>query len=285
MDCFELDNIVVGGDELFFIMGPCVIESEEQIMRSAEEISNIRKKTGAQIIFKSSFDKANRTSIDSYRGPGLEEGLKILEKAGNSFDLPLITDVHLPKQSEPAAEVVDVLQIPAFLCRQTDHLVSAAKTGVPVNVKKGQFMDPENMTSILDKARSVGNDRLMVTERGTVFGYNNWVVDMRNLQIMRQSGGAVIYDATHSIQLPGAKGDASGGEREFIAPQARAAVATGLDGIFLETHPNPDDALCDGPNQLPLKKALDLVQQLQEIHNLTGEYRSDPLIPGGYSRE
>ncbi len=278
MDSFEIDGVTVGGEEPFFIMGPCVIESEELVLEVAERLVELKEKTGAQIIFKSSFDKANRSAVDSYRGPGLEEGLRILQRVGREFEFPVLTDIHRPEQASPAAEVVDALQIPAFLCRQTDLVVAAARTGLPVNIKKGQFVAPWNMEGILGKARHVGNENLMVTERGTVFGYNRWVVDMRNLVIMREAGGAVIYDATHSIQLPGAEGDKSGGSQEFILPQARAAMAVGIDGVFMETHPDTDGALCDGPNMLPLDRAETAINQLLEIHRTCGIYREDRIF-------
>ena len=268
----------VGGERLAFIAGPCAIESRDVLMRTAEVLARFRDRESLNLIFKSSYDKANRTSIDSYRGPGMEEGLRLLEEAGETFDLPLITDVHEPDQAAPVSEVVDVLQIPAFLSRQTDLLVAAAKTGIPVNVKKGQFLAPEDMRTILEKARRQGNEDLMVTERGTVFGYHNWVVDMTGLVTMRQSGAAVVYDATHSIQLPGGEGTSSGGEREFIAPQARAAVGVGVDAVFMETHPDPDEALCDGPNMLPLDRFEQVVRQLVEIHRVTGKHRNERMI-------
>lgn len=277
-NAIQLDEWEIGGDSLFLIAGPCVIEDESIMRKAAEELAELRDEFGVPILYKSSFDKANRTSIDSYRGPGMEEGLRILESIGEEFDFPLLTDIHEPHQADPVAEVVDVLQIPSFLCRQTDLVVAAGETGKPVNVKKGQFLDPESMSSLVDKVRSTGNDDTLVTERGTVFGYNRWVVDMRNLVTMRDADSLVVYDATHSVQLPGAKGDSSGGQRQHIAPQARAAVAVGIDGLFMETHPNPDDALCDGPNMLPIDKAKPLVEDLLAIHGSTGDYRNQMLI-------
>ncbi|MFP4687492.1 MAG: 3-deoxy-8-phosphooctulonate synthase [bacterium] len=278
MGLFKVAGIDVGGDDLLFILGPCVIENEEVMLSTAQRLAEIREKSGAKIVFKSSFDKANRSSPDSYRGPGVEEGLKILEDIGERFEFPLLTDIHLPHQAKPAAEVVDILQIPAFLCRQTDMVEAAAKTGCAVNIKKGQYMSPWNVEGILDKARSCGNKRLFATERGTFFGYNNWVVDMRSLAIMRTFDCAVVYDATHSIQLPGGRGDSSGGEREFILPLARAAVAAGVDGIFMEVHPEPECAKCDGPNMLPLQYVEEAINQLQELHAVSGKYRFDPLF-------
>ena len=269
---------ILNGDDLFFLAGPCVIEDEQTMRRSAEQLSETRDELGVPIIYKSSFDKANRTSIDSYRGPGLEEGLRVLEMIGEEYDFPLITDIHEPDQAAPAAEVVDVLQIPSFLCRQTDLVVAAGETGKPVNIKKGQFLDPHSMSSLVEKVRSTGNEQTLVTERGTVFGYNRWVVDMRNLVEMRESDSRVVYDATHSIQLPAARGDSSGGQRQHIAPQARAAVAVGIDGVFMETHPDPSDALCDGPNMLPIEQFKPLVRDLVEIHHISGPYRDKMLI-------
>lgn len=267
-------------DELFFLLGPCVIEKRDLMMRTAERLAELRDDLNLTVVFKSSFDKANRTSIDSYRGPGLEAGLKLLEEIGETHDFPLITDIHEPRQAEPVAEVVDVLQIPAFLCRQTDLVTAAGRTGRPVNIKKGQFLDPGSMTSLVEKVHRTGNHNTMVTERGTFFGYGRWVVDMRNLVKMRAADSAVVYDATHSVQLPGARGDASGGQRQFIAPQARAAVAVGIDGIFMETHPNPDAAQCDGPNMIPLDRLEPLLRSLRAIHDETGDYRDRLLIEG-----
>lgn len=267
-------------DELFFLMGPCVIESDGIMKKAAEELATLRESYSIPIVFKSSFDKANRTSVESYRGPGLEDGLRTLETIGEEFEFPLITDIHEPHQADPVSDVVDVLQIPAFLCRQTDLITAAGETGLPVNIKKGQFLDPKSMTHSIKKVRHPenSNEHHLATERGSVFGYNRWVVDMRNLVTMREENVSVVYDATHSIQLPGARGGSSGGQREFIAPQARSAVATGIDGVFMETHPDPDEALCDGPNMLPLEKAEVVVESLLEIHEVTGEFRDQQVI-------
>lgn len=269
-------------DELFFLLGPCVIESEDVMNQAADRLAELRDRMGIPIVFKSSFDKANRTSVDSFRGPGLVEGLKILENIGEEYDFPLITDVHEPSQAEPVGEVVDILQIPAFLCRQTDLIVAAGETGQPVNIKKGQFLDPNSMHHSLEKVRhpEESNSHHLATERGSVFGYNRWVVDMRNLVTMREDNVLIVYDATHSIQLPGAQGDTSGGQREFIAPQARAAVAVGLDGIFMETHPHPEEALCDGPNMIPLDKLEDVLQSLLDLHEVAGDFRHQRMIEG-----
>lgn len=271
---------MLNSDDLFFLMGPCVIESEGIMEKAAEELASLRESFDIPVVFKSSFDKANRTSVDSYRGPGIEEGLKTLEAIGEAYDFPLITDIHEPRQADPVADVVDVLQIPAFLCRQTDLLVAAGETGLPVNVKKGQFLDPESMTHSMKKVRhpDTSNRNHLATERGSVFGYNRWVVDMRNLVTMREDDVSIVYDATHSVQLPGARGGSSGGQREFIAPQARSAVAAGIDGVFMETHPDPEEALCDGPNMLPLEKAEQVVESLLSIHEVTGKYRRKRII-------
>ncbi len=277
MQSFDIEDVCAGGEELVFILGPCVIEEEDVMFETARKIAEIRESTGAQIIFKSSFDKANRSSPDSYRGPGLEEGLRLLERIGTEFDFPLLTDIHLPDQAQAVGKVVDVIQIPAFLCRQTDIVQAAAHTGRAVNIKKGQYMSPWNMEGILNKAREAGSGRLLATERGTFFGYNNWVVDMRNLAAMRSLDCLVVYDATHSVQLPGGRGDSSGGEREYILPLARSAVAAGIDAVFMEVHPRPSSAKCDGPNMLPLKHLKEAVGQLQDIHAVTGKYRFDSI--------
>lgn len=253
------------GHPLALIAGPCVIESEEHVHFLAREIGRI----AGRFIFKASFDKANRTSIGSYRGPGLKEGLRILagvRKAG----YPVLTDIHEPSQAGPAAEAVDILQIPAFLCRQTDLLVEAGRTGKPVNIKKGQFVSPRDIRQAADKVASTGNNDILLTERGTTFGYNNLVVDMRGLAIMREFGWPVIFDATHSVQMPGAAGAASGGQPQFIAPLARAAVATGVDGIFVEVHEAPERALSDGPNALRLDLLAPFWAKLQALHTLIG---------------
>lgn len=250
---------------LFFIAGPCVLEERDLTLRVAEELARIAEKLGVLLVFKSSFDKANRTSIASFRGPGLETGLKWLEQVKTEFNLPLITDVHQPDQVPAAAEVVDVLQIPAFLCRQTDLLRAAAGTDRVVNVKKGQFMAPWDMESVLHKLDRRENSGVWLTERGSMFGYNNLVVDFRALKIMHELGCPVVFDATHSVQLPGGKGTCSGGKREYVPLLAKAAVAAGCAGVFMEVHPEPDKALCDGPNSWPLSSALHLMQFLIRI--------------------
>ncbi|HET9228006.1 MAG TPA: 3-deoxy-8-phosphooctulonate synthase [Thermoanaerobaculia bacterium] len=255
-------GILVGGDALPVIAGPCVVESEERTLETAHVLAAMAERLGLPLVFKSSFDKANRSSIRSFRGPGLEEGLRVLRLVREETGLPVLTDVHEPDQCVPAAEVCDVLQIPAFLCRQTDLVVEAARTGRAVNIKKGQFMAPDGMLRIVEKARSAGNDRVTVTERGVSFGYHNLVVDMRSFAMMQDEGIAVIYDVTHSLQLPGAAGEESGGMRRFAEPLARAAVAAGADGLFLEVHPDPDRALSDRAVQLDPERAEALLKAL-----------------------
>ncbi len=264
---FELvPQIKIGGDNKpVFFAGPCVIESYEHTMKMAEELKAIFKEFDLPFIFKSSFDKANRNSLSSFRGPGLKEGLGILMEVKKKFDLPIITDVHLPSQVDEVANVADVIQIPAFLCRQTDLVLEAAKSGKPVNIKKGQFMAPWNMIGILNKARSVKNDKLMLTERGSTFGYNNLVVDFRSFPILRATGFPVIFDATHSLQLPGGKGETTGGNSEYIPELVRSSLACGVDGVFLEVHDNTRKALCDGPNMLQLEKLRPLLKQVSDI--------------------
>jgi 2-dehydro-3-deoxyphosphooctonate aldolase (KDO 8-P synthase) len=263
---FELCGFPVGLDRpLFLIAGPCVVESEQLALDSAGELREICRKLEIPFIYKSSFDKANRTSHQSFRGPGLEEGLRILEKVRRDVGVPVLTDVHEDTPLAEVAAVVDVLQTPAFLCRQTNFIQNVARQGRPVNIKKGQFLAPWDMTNVVDKARAVGNQHILVCERGVSFGYNNLVCDMRSLAAMRQSGSPVVFDATHSVQLPGGQGTASGGQREFIPVLARAAVAAGVCGVFMETHPQPDAALSDGPNSWPLARMRSLLEMLKEI--------------------
>lgn len=263
-------NFEVGSREkLFVIAGPCVVESEVITMEIATTLKQITSDLGINFIFKASLDKANRTSINSYRGLGQEMGLKILAKVKSELEVPVLTDIHDVVSIPQIASIVDVLQIPAFLCRQTDLVTSAANTGLPVNIKKGQFMAPWDMKNVLDKAHSTGNNKILLTERGTTFGYNNLVVDMRSLAAMTDLGAPVIFDMTHSVQLPGGAGTKSSGQRQFIAPLARAAVACGVDGLFFETHPNPDNALSDGPNSIPLHKVKDLLRNLLDIFYVT----------------
>ena len=256
------------GRPLLVMAGPCVIESEELCLQIAREMKAICAGLGLGYVFKASFDKANRTSISGFRGCGMEDGLKILAKVKQELDVPIVTDIHLPEQAAPVAEVADILQIPAFLCRQTDLLLEAARTGRTVNVKKGQFLAPEDMKAVVDKVRSTGNDRLLLTERGTTFGYHNLVVDMRGLETMRSFGVPVIFDATHAVQQPGGLGNATGGRREFVYPLARAAAAVGIDGLFIEVHPVPEKALSDGPNSLALADVKSVLQKVKAIDGL-----------------
>jgi 2-dehydro-3-deoxyphosphooctonate aldolase (KDO 8-P synthase) len=265
----QLGSLRLGGDNpLFLIAGPCVIESEAHARSMAERVAKIASDAGVPYILKASYDKANRSSVKSFRGPGLSEGLRILGKIKSDLHLPILTDIHDASQAAPAAEVADILQIPAFLSRQTDLLVAAAKTGRIVNVKKAQFLSPWDMGNVAEKIATAGNQKIILTERGASFGYNNLVVDMRTFPVLAKFGYPVVYDVTHSVQLPGGQGHASGGQPEFIEPLARAGVATGVDGIFLETHDNPAAALSDGPNALPLAQLPQLLARLKELSNL-----------------
>ena len=259
---------VGAGQPLALIGGPCAIEGESFMLDVASRLRDIAAKGGVPFVFKSSYDKANRTSVRSYRGPGLSAGLEILQKIKDVVGVPVLSDVHTVEEVGPAAEVLDVLQIPAFLCRQTDLVVAAARTGKPVNVKKGQFLAPWDTKNIVEKVRSVGNDQVLMTERGASFGYNNLVADMRSLVVMRSFGVPVVFDATHSVQLPGGAGTASGGQREFVPYLARAAVATGCDALFMEIHPEPDQAPSDGPNMLRLEDLPALLTQITQIDRL-----------------
>ncbi|MGH9556788.1 MAG: 3-deoxy-8-phosphooctulonate synthase [Terriglobales bacterium] len=264
---FRLGNITIGGSELFLIAGPCVIESEAHALKMAESISAVARALGMPYIFKASYDKANRTSLSSFRGPGAQEGARILRKVAETVKVPVLTDVHDAADISRVAEAVDVLQIPAFLCRQTDLLVAAGKSGRAINVKKGQFVSPWDMRHAVDKVRSTGNDKVFVTERGSSFGYNNLVVDMRSLPVMREFA-PVVFDATHSVQLPSSGSDGkavSGGQPEFIPVLARAAVAVGVDGIFVEVHDNPKEAKSDGANALELSKLRGVLEQLLAV--------------------
>jgi 2-dehydro-3-deoxyphosphooctonate aldolase (KDO 8-P synthase) len=262
----SLGSIHLGrGNPLFLIAGPCVIESEAHARKMAERVSKIAADAGVPYIFKASYDKANRSSVKAFRGPGLTEGLRILAKIKSDLKLPILTDIHEPAQAQPAAEVCDILQIPAFLARQTDLLLAAAKTGRIINVKKPQFVSPWDMTNVVEKIATTGNKDIILTERGASFGYQNLVVDMRCFPILQKLGYPVVFDVTHSVQLPGGQGHASGGQPEFIEPLARAGVAAGVDGIFLETHDNPAEALSDGPNALPLSQLPALLKRLKEL--------------------
>lgn len=248
------------------IAGPCVIESEEMVLSIAGQMKQITDELGIPYTFKASFDKANRTSLGSFRGPGIEEGLRILQEVKDTYGLPICTDIHEPWQAAEAAKVADILQIPAFLCRQTDLLVAAAKTGKCINIKKAQFLAPWDMKNCLEKVRQSGNDNVMLCERGTTFGYNTLVVDMTGLRVMKDMGVPVIFDATHSVQKPGGNGTSTGGNRQYVEYLAKAAIAVGADGLFMETHPDPDNAKSDGPNMVPLDQMKDLLKKLQKVY-------------------
>ncbi len=264
-----IKNITIGGNNpIALIAGPCVIESKDHALKTAERLKQICNDGNIDLIYKSSYDKANRSSLSYFRGPGITEGLRILEKVKNEFDLPILSDIHKEEEVEPAAEVLDVLQIPAFLCRQTDLLIKAGNTGKPINVKKGQFMAPWDMKNIPSKLESTGNRNLLLTERGVSFGYNNLVVDMRSLIIMRDLGYPVIFDATHSVQLPGGQGDRSGGQREMAPPLIRGAIAVGCDALFLEVHPDPDNAPSDGPNMIKIDDLPDVIKEIKALDKL-----------------
>ena len=265
MPAIVLEHATIGDGRLFLIAGPCVLESAEIAFTAAEVLRGLAATLRLPVIFKSSYDKANRTSHRSFRGPGLDAGLEILGEVRRRFHLPVLSDVHSVSEVNRAAEVLDLLQIPAFLCRQTDLVMAAAATGKPVNVKKGQFLSPTEMVHVAAKIRAAGNDRVILTERGTFFGYHDLVVDMRSLAILRECG-LVVFDATHSVQSPGGGGDRSGGARRFVAALARAAVAAGVDGVFLEVHEEPDRALCDGPNAIALRDLEPLVRTLLRVH-------------------
>ena len=262
----KLCGFTVGNDQPFFLIaGTCVVESEQMTLDTAGALKEICGSLGIPFIYKSSFDKANRSSRDGYRGPGMEEGLRILSEVKKQLDVPVLTDVHEDTPMDEVADVVDVLQTPAFLCRQTNFILRTAATGLPVNIKKGQFLSPWEMQNVVDKAKSTGNEEIMVCERGYMFGYNNLVSDMRSLAVMRATGAPVVFDATHSVQLPGGQGSSSGGRREFIPVLARAAAGAGVAGFFMETHPDPSKALSDGPNAWPLDKMNQLLETLMSI--------------------
>jgi 2-dehydro-3-deoxyphosphooctonate aldolase (KDO 8-P synthase) len=265
------EGTVAGGREPLFVAGPCVIESEAHCRALALQLASWARSLDLQLVFKASFDKANRTSASSYRGPGMAEGIRILSAVKRETGLPILTDIHEPGQAGPVAEVADAIQIPAFLCRQTDLLVAAAKTGRVVNIKKGQFLSPWDMAHAVEKVASAGCDRILLTERGVSFGYNNLVVDMRSIPVMRSLGWPVIFDATHSVQLPGGAGGASSGQREFVPALAHAAAGAGADGFFFEVHDEPAKALSDGPNALPLPEFPDLALRLKALHMLVRE--------------
>jgi 2-dehydro-3-deoxyphosphooctonate aldolase (KDO 8-P synthase) len=263
------DISIGGGNPLAFILGPCQLENRDHAMFMAEKISKVCSPSSSNFIFKSSFDKANRSSIASARGVGIEEGLKILEEVKLTFNCPVITDIHSISQCASAAEVVDILQIPAFLSRQTDLLLAAGETGKPVNVKKGQFLAPWEMTNVAEKIASTGNKKILLCERGTSFGYNTLVNDFRGLEIMAETGYPIVFDATHSVQQPGGRGNSSGGERKFVATLARAACAVGISAVFIETHQDPDNAPCDGPNMIDVADLQKLIEKLRLIDELS----------------
>ena len=279
----DINGIAIGGGSpLVVIAGPCVIENEETTLHTAKKMKEICSALGLPFMFKSSYDKANRTSLSSYRGPGIEKGLRTLWTVRRTLEIPVVSDVHSVDDVKPASEVLDMLQIPAFLCRQTDIILAASATGKPVNIKKGQFLAPWDIKNIIEKFVSTGNRKLLITERGTSFGYNNLVVDFRGLPIMRSFGYPVLFDVTHSLQLPGGKGSSSGGQREFAEPLARAAVAVGVDGLFMEVHPDPDKALCDGPNMMPLSGLGEMLASLKELHEMLGRPAVSDRVATGH---
>lgn len=266
MKIIKIGNIKIGGNAPFvLIAGPCVIESLSTTLLIAERLKQITAELNIPFIFKASYDKANRTSVKSYRGPGLKKGLEILSKVKKKFNVPILTDVHCKEDVKEVAKVADIIQIPAFLSRQTDLLIEAAKTKKIVNIKKGQFLAPWDIKRAIEKVQSAGNEKIILTERGFSFGYNNLVVDFRSIPIMKETGFPVVFDATHSVQLPGGKGSSSGGEREFVSCLAKAAVAVGIDGLFLEVHPNPKKALCDGPNSIKLDGLPEFLRRIKEL--------------------
>jgi 2-dehydro-3-deoxyphosphooctonate aldolase (KDO 8-P synthase) len=271
---FKVGNVGFGDGSLSLILGPCVVESKDHALFMAGEISEICKRVGFDLIYKSSFDKANRSSNESFRGQGMEFGLEVLAEVKSAIGVPIITDIHEPWQADEVAKVADILQIPAFLCRQTDLLVAAAKTGKAVNVKKGQFLAPWDAKNIVDKLRSAGCEKILLTERGASFGYNNLVVDFRSFPIMREFGVPVVFDVTHSLQLPGGLGKATGGQSQYIENFARAGVACGVDAVFMEVHDDPAKAPSDGPNQLPLSRLEPLLGKLKQIHEIVNEKKS-----------
>lgn len=268
MKKIKLKDFEIGGDKLTILAGPCVAESQEILDVTAEHLKKVSKKLDINFVFKSSFDKANRSSISSYRGPGLEKGLEMLESVKKKFDVPIVTDIHLPQQAEVVCKTADIIQIPAFLCRQTDLLAAAARTGKIVNIKKGQFLAPEQMESLIKKVQDNGNDNILLTDRGTSFGYNNLVVDFRGIPIMKSFGYPVVFDATHSVQLPGANGTCSGGDRRFVSTLAKASMAAGADALFFEIHPEPDKAKCDGPNMIALNDVEKLFKICKDIFEI-----------------
>jgi len=266
------DSFKINPNKLTVLAGPCAIESLDVVKKTAETLKSVCNELDIDYVFKASFDKANRTSIDSFRGPGIEEGLKILQQVKDEFELPIVTDIHLPEQAKQVAEVADIIQIPAFLCRQTDMLVAAAKTDKYVNIKKGQFLAPQQMKSLIKKVEDSGNNKILLTERGTSFGYNNLVVDFRSIEIMKEFGYPIVFDATHSVQLPGANGTSTGGDRRFVPMLAKAAVTCGIKVLFFEIHPDPDKALCDGANMIKLDKAKDLFKKCKTLFEVANQW-------------
>jgi 2-dehydro-3-deoxyphosphooctonate aldolase (KDO 8-P synthase) len=271
INSFKVENVTFGDGRLAFILGPCVVESAQHALFMAQEINDICKHAGVDFVYKSSFDKANRSSIESFRGGGMQFGLEVLAQVKEEIDVPVITDVHETWQVEKVAQVADVIQIPAFLCRQTDLLIESAKSGKAVNVKKGQFLSPWDAKNIVEKLQGAGGEKILLTERGASFGYNNLVVDLRSFPVMRSFGVPVVFDVTHSLQLPGGLGKATGGQAEYIEHFARAGVACGVDAVFMEVHDNPAKAPSDGPNQLPLARLEKLLLKLKAIHELVGD--------------
>ena len=268
-DTIQIANLTIEENgPLFLIAGPCVIEDEKTTSKVATFLKETSEAMDLPVIFKTSYDKANRTSLDSFRGPGVDRGLEIIQRVKEETGLPVLSDVHEMAEIEKAAKVLDVIQIPAFMCRQTNLILSAARTGLPINIKKGQYLSPWEMEPVIHKIISTGNRKVLITERGASFGYNNLVVDMRSIAIIKDFGFPVVFDATHSVQLPGGSGTSSGGQREFVEYLSRAAVAAGANGVFMEVHPNPDSALCDGPNSLPLDQVRPLLAMLKKIHRL-----------------
>ena len=264
----KLRDFEIGNNKLTILAGPCAVESLDIMRETAEGLKKVCKELDINYVFKCSYDKANRSSINSYRGLGMEKGLEYLAAIKKEFDLPIVTDIHTPDQAQPVSKVADILQIPAFLCRQTDLLVAAAKTGKIVNIKKGQFLAPEQMKSLVKKVEDSGNNKIMLTDRGVTFGYNNLVSDFRAIPIMKEFGYPVVFDATHSVQMPGSNGDSTGGDRRFVPTLAKCAMAAGADVLFFEVHPNPDKALCDGPNMLFLKDAKEVFKKCKEIYEI-----------------
>ena len=269
----QIGNLTIEESAPFFLIaGPCVIEDEEITLKVASFLHETATAMDIPVIFKTSYDKANRTSLDAYRGPGVDKGLEIIKKVKEKTGLPVLSDVHEVGEIEEAAKVLDIIQIPAFMCRQTNLILAAARTGLPINLKKGQFLSPWEIEPAIHKITSTGNQSILVTERGTSFGYNNLIVDIRSIAVMKGFGYPVVFDATHSVQLPGGSGTSSGGQREFVEYLSRAAVAAGANGVFMEVHPHPDSALCDGPNSLPLEEVKPLLAVLKEIHRLVHSY-------------